>query len=164
MYLCHFQGAHYSCKTEHVPHGALQLSSQLDGFVEQGCPLLRAACAAQNVHSDHDGHGVKPAKGQDTERGQHREGGCYGGLDRAPPLPSPVPGWEHPGELGQAMEGSLVGSLWPCCAVPFQQVQAELVAVGKGEQLHARAHPHEPLHLRCHTQYPGDLARKGKAD
>lgn len=75
-----------------------------------------------------------------------------------------MPGWEHPGELDQAMQGRPVGSFWLCCAVPFQQVQAELVAVGKGEQLHAGAHPHELLHLHCHTQYPGDLARKVKAD
>lgn len=61
------------------------------------------------------------------------------------------------------MRGSLVGSPPPWCAVPFQQVEAELVAVGQGEQLHARAHTHEPLHLHRHTQYPGNLARKVRA-
>ena len=49
-------------------------------------------------------------------------------------------------------------------AVPFQQVEAELVAVGQGEQLRARAHAHEPLHLHRHTQYPSDLSRKVRAD
>ena len=62
------------------------------------------------------------------------------------------------------MPGSPVGSPPPRCAVPFQQVKAELVAVGQGEQLHAGAHPHEPLHLCRHTQYPGNLARKVRAD
>lgn len=52
----------------------------------------------------------------------------------------------------------------PGCVIPFQQVEAELVAVGQGEQLHARAHSHEPLHFHCHAQYPGDLAKKVRAD
>lgn len=88
-YLCHFQGAHYSSKTEHVPHGALQLGSQLDGFVEQGCPLLCAACAAQDVHSDHDGHSVKPARGKTQSRVSTGRGdalGAYTGLLLSPPL------------------------------------------------------------------------------
>lgn len=78
--------------------------------------------------------------------------------------PTPCQAGDTPGEPGCAMQGSLVGlpPLWR--AIPFQQVEAELVAVGQGEQLHAGAHPHEPLHLHCHTQYPGNLVRKVRAD
>lgn len=61
-----------------------------------------------------------------------------------------MPNWGTPGELG--------------CAIPFQQVEPKLVAMGQGEQLHAGAHPHEPLHLCSYTQYPSNLARKVRGD
>ena len=42
---------------------------------------------------------------------------------------------------------------------PFDDVQAQLVAVGQGEELQPRAHAHVPPRLLGHCEYPSDLSR-----
>lgn len=74
-YLRHFQGAHDSSEAEHVAHGAPQLGRQLDGLVQQRGALLGGARAAQDVHGQHDGHGVEPVGGPGQRGGAGEEVG-----------------------------------------------------------------------------------------
>lgn len=61
VYLRQLQGSHDSSEAEHVAHGALELGSDLDDFVQQTGPLLGRPSAAQHVHGQHGGHGLEPA-------------------------------------------------------------------------------------------------------
>ena len=71
QYLGHIQGTHNRSEAEHVAHGPSKLSCQLDGLVQERCPLLSGARAAQDVHGQHDGHGVEPVGAAGSEgRGQ----------------------------------------------------------------------------------------------
>lgn len=80
QYLGHIQGAHDCSEAEHVSHGPPKLGRQLDGLVQKSCPLLSGARAAQDVHGQHDGHGVEPVGAARSEgRGQGpRVGGLCG--------------------------------------------------------------------------------------
>lgn len=71
QYLGHIQGTHDRSKAEHVAHGPSKLGCQLDGLVQERCPLLSRARAAQDVHGQHDRHGVEPVRAAGSEgRGQ----------------------------------------------------------------------------------------------
>lgn len=61
VHLRQLQGSHDGSEAEHVSHGALELSCDLDDFVKQACSLLIGPRAAQHVHGQHDRHGLKPA-------------------------------------------------------------------------------------------------------
>lgn len=59
-YLGQRQGPHDSREAEHVAHAALQLCSDLDGFMEQSSPLLCAPRTSQNKQCQHHRHGLVP--------------------------------------------------------------------------------------------------------
>lgn len=67
LYLSHIQGAHDRSEAEHVAHGPPKFRRQLDGLVQKRCPLLGGARAAQDVHGQHDGHGVEPVRAARSE-------------------------------------------------------------------------------------------------
>lgn len=64
VYLRQLQGSHDSSEAEHVAHGALELSGDLDDFMQQAGPLLGRPRAAQHIHSQHGRHGLEPKGGR----------------------------------------------------------------------------------------------------
>lgn len=61
-HLRQLQGSHDRSESEHVAHVALEFSSQLDGFMQEGGSLLCAARTTQQIHRHHYRHGVKPVE------------------------------------------------------------------------------------------------------
>lgn len=70
-HLRHLQGFHDGRESIEVSHGILQFHRHLDDLIEGTRSVLQCACAAQNVHSNANGHGVVPkekTKGSGSDR------------------------------------------------------------------------------------------------
>ena len=99
QYLGHIQGTHDRSKAEHVAHGPSKLGGQLDGLVQERCPLLSGARAAQEAEVWICKNKDASLEAEASVGGSRPSPACGGGAHRVRQAPLPGDVWARLGPL-----------------------------------------------------------------